>query len=321
MKTKPSNQSSVESRLFNLRDELSKAEIPSYPHDPYLHIKRWIAKATPIMRVDWANVFNDFSSQIAIGEWTNLGLAAYVGDKPNSPDHQQAWEKDVQEAQEFRQKILHFLDGLLALPSNNKQDAQRKRFRFLKKLYDLTNEDTSVYINPIEFGTELGLADSEIERISEFLDSEDLIDFDIRDFVCITHKGIVEIEQAQSTPNKPTQYFAPIYNMQVENMIGSQIQQGTNHSSQVLTYSNNDIGAIHKLIADLRSHLPELKLSPNIQEEVDADITTLESQTKSPRPKSTIIKECLLSIKTILEGIAGNVIAAMLLQQIGNLLK
>jgi len=66
MKTKSSNQSSVESRLFNLRDELSKTEIPPYPHDPYLHIKRWIAKATPIMRVDWANVFNDFSSQLSL---------------------------------------------------------------------------------------------------------------------------------------------------------------------------------------------------------------------------------------------------------------
>jgi len=150
-------------------------------------------------------------------------------------------------------KILYFLDGLLALPSNNKQDAQRKRFRFLKKLYDLTNANTSVDINPMEFGTQLGLSDSEIEEITEFLHSEELIDFDIRDFVHITHKGIGEIEQAQSKPNKPTQYFAPIYNMQVENMIGSQIQQGTNQSSQVLTYNNNDIEAIHKLITDLRS--------------------------------------------------------------------
>ena len=71
----------------------------------------------------------------------------------------------------------------------------------------------------------------------------------------------------------------------------------------------------------LRSRLPELKLDEEIQAEVVSDIVTIESQAKSPRPKSTVIKECLSSIKTVLEGIAGNVIAALLMQQIGVLLK
>ena len=47
-----------------------------------------------------------------------------------------------------------------------------------------------------------------------------------------------------------------------------------------------------------------------------SDIETIESQIKSPRPKSTIIKECLASIRTILEGAAGSMIAALLVQQI-----
>jgi len=183
--------------------------------------------------------------------------------------------------------------------TNNAQEVQRKRFQFLKKLYDIAEADESVFVNPAEFGAELGLASSEIDRICEFLNSEGLIGFDIRDFACIKHKGIVEVEAALLKPDEPTSYFAPInYIIQVEQMIGSQIQQGTNQSSQVLTYSNNDVEAILKFVADLKSQLPELKLSVETRAEVDSDIATLESQIKSPRPKSAVIKECLLSINT-----------------------
>ena len=321
MKKSP-NQSSNQKRLVSLRDELSKIETPLYPNDPYLHIKDWIAKATPIIRVDWANVFDDFNKQVAISDWTNLGFATYCGFSQGSPEHQQAWAKDTKEAKEFCQRVLNFLDGLLALSSNNTKEVQQKRFQFLKELYDITDTDESVYVNPMELGAGLGFSSSEVERICDFLKSEELIGFDIRDFVSIKHKGIVEIEEALSKPNEATPHFAPInYIIQVEQMIGSQIQQGSSQTSQVLTYNNNDIEAMRKFIADLKNQLPELKLNTEAQAEVEADLITLESQVKSPRPKSTVIKECLLSIRTILEGIAGNVIAAMLMQQISTLLK
>jgi len=104
-------------------------------------------------------------------------------------------------------------------------------------------------------------------------------------------------------------------------MIGSQIQQGTSQSSQVLTYNANDIEALLKFLADMKSQLSELKLDADSQAEVQADVETIETQIKSPRPKFTVIKECLASLRTILEGIAGNVIAALLAQQISTLLK
>lgn len=319
---KSPNQSSNQKRLANLRDELSKIKIPSYPDDPYLFIKEWIAKATPIMRVDWARVFDDFSSQVAISDWTNLGFAIYGGFSQGSLEHQQAWTKDAKEAQEFCKKVLCFLDGLLELPLNDTKEVQQKRFHFLKDLYEITDADETVFVNPMELGAELGLSSSETERICGFLKSEELIGFDIRDFVCIKHKGVIEVEEALSKPNESTKHFAPTnYIIQIDQMIGSQIQQGTSHNSQVLTYNNNDIEAIQRFISDLQNKLPELKLTTEAQAEVEAELTTLESQVKSPRPKFTIIKECLLSVRTILEGMAGNVIAAMLMQQISTLVK
>jgi hypothetical protein len=71
----------------------------------------------------------------------------------------------------------------------------------------------------------------------------------------------------------------------------------------------------------LKSQLPELRLDAETQAEVESDITIIESQIKSPRPKSVIIKECLVSLRTILEGAVGNAIAALLMQQIATLLK
>ena len=56
----------------------------------------------------------------------------------------------------------------------------------------------------------------------------------------------------------------------------------------------------------------------NVQE-VAADISTIESQIKSSRPKSIIIKESLKGIKTILEGAAGNILASMLLEKLASI--
>jgi hypothetical protein len=121
METKSPYRSSSQKRLYDLKDELSRTEIPPYPDDPYLQIKEWIAKATPIIQVDWPNVFDNFTRLVTAYDWANLGLAAYSGILPDTYYHQLAWFKDVKEAQEFRQKILHFLDGLVVLSANRRE--------------------------------------------------------------------------------------------------------------------------------------------------------------------------------------------------------
>jgi hypothetical protein len=139
--------------------------------------------------------------------------------------------------------------------------------------------------------------------------------------IVIKHEGIKEIEKALSKPDEPTEHFLPINYIYVEQMNGSQIQQGSNQSTQNGNYSSNDFEAILKFIADLKGKIAELKLDRDTQKEANSEIETIESQIRSPRPKSGIIKECLLTIRSILEGAAGNVIAGLLLQQIILLLK
>jgi len=206
--------------------------------------------------------------------------------------------------------------------ANSIQETQRKRFQFLQRLYEVTEGNELASVNLWELGKELGFTHPEIDRIDDFLREEGLIkQIAYGGIVGITHEGIVEMESALSRPDEPTTYFQPTNYIHIEQMISSQIQQGTDQSSQVLTYSANDFEAILKFVADLKSQLPELRLDAETQAEVESDITIIESQIKSPRPKSVIIKECLVSLRTILEGAVGNAIAALLMQQIATLLK
>ncbi len=204
---------------------------------------------------------------------------------------------------------------------NKIRETQRRRFQFLLKLFELSEGNELFDIDAFELGDQLGFQKDETNRIDDYLRGENLIQGVASTRIAITHYGIVEIERALTKPNEPTTYFPPVNIIHVEQMIGSQIQQGTNRSSQVLNYSSNDIEAITKFINDLKGQLPELKLDAETQTEVEADVETIEAQIKSPRPKHIIIREALLSLRRILEGAAGSVIATLLVQQIVALLK
>jgi hypothetical protein len=54
--------------------------------------------------------------------------------------------------------------------------------------------------------------------------------------------------------------------------------------------------------------------------ELEAEIETIKSQLKSPKPKAGIIREGLKSIRTILESCVGSAMGAQLSQQIPVLL-
>lgn len=111
---------------------------------------------------------------------------------------------------------------------------------------------------------------------------------------------------------------------QITNNIGSmrhsQLQQHFSGSSQVINAALN-LEALTELIRLLNSAKSTLPLESSIRAEYVAEIQTLESQASSPKPKTTILAESLKSIRTILEGAAGNVLASDLAQKIGAFLQ
>lgn len=100
-------------------------------------------------------------------------------------------------------------------------------------------------------------------------------------------------------------------------MVNSQLQQ---HSSGSQTLTNDVSGEIGSFVEAATKSLPKLGLPQPAREELEAELATLRSQLKSPKPKLDIFRSCLASAKTILEGAAGNVAASALLAQLVPLL-
>ncbi len=97
-------------------------------------------------------------------------------------------------------------------------------------------------------------------------------------------------------------------------VLGYQIQQATTQSSQVLEIKGYSQEELIKLIADLKAILPKLPVGDKIKDEISADINTVEAQAQSPKPKTSIIHEGLKSIRNVLEGAGGEIVAPLLVQ-------
>jgi len=138
--------------------------------------------------------------------------------------------------------------------------------------------------------------------------------------ISITHYGIVQIEGALSKPDEATEYFPPVNIINIHQMSNSVIQQGNVKSTQSVIFEEKTINDLKEFLLVLREKLPELSLSSEDQTELNADISTIEAQTDSSKPKKGIIKESLLSVQRIIEGATGAVVAQQLLPYIPPLL-
>lgn len=195
------------------------------------------------------------------------------------------------------------------------EEKRKRRFIYLNALYEKTDGDTLKHISMFDLGRGIGFSDEETQKVVNYLIGENLLE--IVDFqgIAISHYGVVNVEEALSSPEEETHYFPPVVNvMNVHTMIGSQIQQGTIGSSQVITLSSEDLLSLQQLVKELLEKLPELDLSDSARREMEAEAKTINSQVSSPNPKQSIIKESISSIKTILEGAAGNIIASEFLR-------
>ncbi len=103
----------------------------------------------------------------------------------------------------------------------------------------------------------------------------------------------------------------------IGSMSNSQLQQHSPTAMQNLNVGI-DLQQVLAAVTEIRARQEELGLSSEEASELNAELTTIELQSKSPKPKGTIIKEALKSIKVILEGATGNIVAAGLLRLIAS---
>ena len=203
------------------------------------------------------------------------------------------------------------------------KEIQKKRFLFLHRLYELNNGMAlGKYIQDAYLiGSELGFDKDLTRKILYYLKWGRLIELGAGNIITITHEGVKVVQEALLNPEQPTQYFPPTINIiSIEQMVNSQVQQASPGATQVVTISLDKNEELKQIIQLLKESIDKLSLQPQQKLELEAEIITIETQMSSPKPKSTIIAECLKSIRNILEGVASGMIASGLLNKIASLL-
>lgn len=79
----------------------------------------------------------------------------------------------------------------------------------------------------------------------------------------ITHTGVKEVEQALTQPEEPTQHFAAINYIHIQNMTQSQIQQGTTASVQQVrqTIGSDESESLKRFLAVLEERESDPQLA------------------------------------------------------------
>ncbi len=113
--------------------------------------------------------------------------------------------------------------------------------------------------------------------------------------------------------NKVEQHSYNVNNF-YSDVTGSQIQQNTIDSKQNQDMKNISTENITKFISTLKENINGLELEDEVKKELEAEISTVEIQAASPKPKEGIIKSSLGTIKRILEAASGSAVGQLLIQ-------
>jgi len=99
-------------------------------------------------------------------------------------------------------------------------------------------------------------------------------------------------------------------------MHNSQLQQDSAGATQSLNITTNS-GDLKKFVEELKNSIESLKLEQEQTQELKEAIATLEIQTNSIKPKQPIIRESLHTVRNVLEGTTGSIVASGLIYQLG----
>jgi len=102
------------------------------------------------------------------------------------------------------------------------------------------------------------------------------------------------------------------------NANGVQIQQNTSHSTQTII-NEMDFDKISNFISTLKDNMNQIGLQKEEQKVVESEIENISTELASTEPKPSVLKQSLQSIRTTLEGTAGNLTASGLLYLLGQI--
>ncbi|MFC9419351.1 hypothetical protein ACIG6B_07370 [Bacillus mobilis] len=109
----------------------------------------------------------------------------------------------------------------------------------------------------------------------------------------------------------------PITTIIQGNATGIQIQSQTSNSSQTIQQDNLDIQKVDELLHNIKEHLPQINLNNEQKEMINTNVELIEKQKQLKAPNSTIIREGFSTIRNVLEGVTGSIVASGLIHHLG----
>jgi len=123
-------------RLSTLREELDQITARAYPDKSWPLIQSWIAKATPVIRRDWPDFFDDF--QRVATKPKGSGMMLMNSDFTISEqEHRRQWKIKDEQAREIKQNVINFLDGIISLEPQSDSGSAVDRVLFLSKRFSI----------------------------------------------------------------------------------------------------------------------------------------------------------------------------------------
>ncbi len=200
---------------------------------------------------------------------------------------------------------------------SNIEEKKKMRFLFLQNLYNRKTEAGLKIESTEDICKDLGISFAEGDLIVDYLNDEGLLKSQSagNQIISITHAGIVEFEEALSKPNQATEHFLPLNMIYVGEMHNSQIMQGSTGSNQTFNLTEHTLKNLEKFVEVIDERFSELQFnSDDDKYEAIAEIQTIKTQLVSPRPKELVIQESSRTLRNILEGMTGSILATELLK-------
>ena len=196
------------------------------------------------------------------------------------------------------------------------EEKKKSRYKFLKKLHELSGGDEDTSFNMFAIGETFGFDRELTVNIINYLENMGLIKWRGSGDISISRDGSIEIEAALSQPDKPTKHFAPVDSLiTVGDTKDTQRQEGRSKTQEIVV-GKAMRERVQALILLLKESIDTLNLEPDKKSDLTADIHTIEAQMTSSQPKTTVLAPCLDSIQEILKGTAGSTCASKLLMKI-----
>jgi hypothetical protein len=96
------------------------------------------------------------------------------------------------------------------------------------------------------------------------------------------------------------------------NITGSTIQQAGSHSTQASQISLPAVDELRRFMAELRKAIEKASLPADRRSEMAAEADTIDAQLRTPKPRWSFVRECLTSIRNVLENAAGKLLGDLL---------